>query len=301
MSAPVDPGHRRGKTGIARPIAIVVLLVLLAAAAYFLFFPGAWAPSSESDGSGSVADSSTDDRDRLAADPAGPTAPTLAPGAGDPDPNAPDLAPELTPPSARPAPPSRIRNPQAFVSEWSERVSAGIPDDWTRIEDPFERVVAATNAIVLGEDPMKQLRFLRPEGRFEPNVDAEGGITLAPEQMDRRYRRFLDAFHAVDPDLAAEAFRLAEPTLDRAHRALGYPAGRFRDVLIEAISVLRATPIPDQPIALEARAVTYAFADEELERLDPAQRLLLRLSPAERRRVDRKLAALAASLASPPD
>lgn len=292
MSAPVDPGPRRRGPAIARTLLILVLLALLAGAAYFLFVPGAWTPSPDAAESESIEGSSNAVDDRLAIEPT-PVAPPSSEQLETPAP--------VTPEPPKPAPPSRIRDPQAFLTDWAERVSARIPRDWTRIDDPFERVVAATNAIVLGEDPMKQLRFLRPSGRFEPRVDAEGGIHLAPEQMDRRYHRFLDAFHALDPEMAAEAFRLAEPTLDRAHRALGYPAGSFRQVLIEAISVLRATPNPEQPVALEARAVTFAFADEELERLDPAQHLLLRLSTGERRRVDRKLAALEASLTRPAD
>ncbi len=295
MSAPVDPGPQRGRARIVRPLVILSLLVLLVGAAYLLFFPGAWTPSPDAAESGSVEEAPVTDRDRFAVDPSAVFPPPAEPRATEPF----SPSPEATPP--RPEPPSRIRDQTAFLSEWAERVSARLPREWIRVDDPFERLVAATNAIVLGEDPMKQLRFLRPTGRFEARVDAEGGIHLAPEQMDRRYRRFLDAFHAIDPELAAEAFRLAEPTLDRAHRELGYPAGRFRDVAIEAISVLRATPNPEQPVALEARAVTYAFADEELERLDPAQHLLLRLSPGERRRVALKLAALEASLSNLPD
>lgn len=294
MSAPVDPGSRRGGPSLARGILILVVLVVLAVAAYFLFLPEAWraereSTESQAEGSG-LADGDLRGAERPALTPPGlPEAPSTEPS----------TLPAPFPPQAQP--PSMIRDVQAFLDDWAERVSPRIPDDWLRVEDPFERAVAATNAIVLGENPMKQLRFLRPTGPFEPRVDEQGNFEIAPERMDRRYRRFLDFFYAIDPDTAAEAFRLAEPTLDRAHRELGYPAGRFRDVLLEAVSVLRATPIPEQPVALVAETVTYAYADEELEGLDPAQRMLLRLSSAERRRVNDQLAAIEASLSRLPE
>jgi hypothetical protein len=269
-----------------RPFLILVVLVGLAAGAIFLFVPGPWSPKED------VARVDRLEREEDFRRP--------EPDGAHPDSSAelPETAPRKT--VTPPPPPRVIRDQGAFVVEWAERIPLAVPTEWLSIKSPFDRVVAATNAVALGENPMAQLPFLRPTGRFEPGVTETGELVLPPE-LDTRYRKFLLLLESVDPTLAAEAFGQAEPYLDRAYQNLGYPDGRFRPVLIESITILLATPHPEQPVELVGDSVTFEYADENLELLDPAQRLLLRLSPTARQRVDRKLAALQESLSSLPN
>jgi hypothetical protein len=47
-----------------------------------------------------------------------------------------------------------------------------------------------------------------------------------------------------------------------------------------------ATPIPEGPVRLvEGKGATWAFADPALERLDPAQKQLLRMGPENAARI----------------
>lgn len=289
MTMSTEPNRRRAGSSAFRSVLILVAIAFMGAAAFFLFRSMIWPP----DGG-----PPSDDQNAPNTAVEGPTQ----------DESNTDLAqafPQTSPPveAVVPTPlrpPKMIEDPNAFVEDWAERIPLVIPTTWLSIDAPLARLVGATNAIALGENPLKYLSFVQPSGAFEPAI-SEGGERVLPADLDERYRPFLDLLDSIDPELVAEAFRQAEPYLDRSYQKLGYPDGRFRPVLIEAIELLRDTPHPETPIVLIADSVNYKYADPELEELDIAQRLLLRLSPTRRQLVDRQLAAVEASLAKLPN
>jgi hypothetical protein len=195
--------------------------------------------------------------------------------------------------------PTMIEDPQEFVATWGRRVSEAFVVAWAEAPNLLEHIVAATDSIVLGADPMRHLKFLRPVGRFEVSQEHDGRVYLS-STMSTRYRDVLGAIEDLDIQQAAEAFRLAEPYLDRSYRAQGYPDGHFRTAVFEAILVLLSTPEIEEPVELIPGSVTYSYADEELEALDPAQRLLLRLPAPDRQMIRRKLKELERALTGLP-
>ena len=72
------------------------------------------------------------------------------------------------------------------------------------------------------------------------------------------------------------------------------------DVAVQqALDVLIETPIPSGPVELvEGKGATWAFADPALERLDPAQKQLLRMGPRNAARVIETLKAVRQQLQS---
>lgn len=289
MSMPTEPSWKRPRSsGIRTPIVLGVLACVVALL-IFLFGPSFWSRED----AGTKVDQGT--HDSMAAREG-----MLEPADTTPDRSQNDFDDAILPVPAPPFPPPQmIEDPRGFVAEWVERISLTAPTKWLSIDVPLERIVAATNAIAIGEDPVRHLTFLRPSGRFEPLVDDTGQLFLSPD-MDARYTRVLKLLHSANTEVTTEAFRQAEPYLDHAYQKLGYPDGRFRPVLLEAIRVLRATPMPEQPIELIARPVSYKYADASLQGLDPAQRFLLRLSPAERLQIDRQLQAFEGSISQLP-
>jgi hypothetical protein len=90
------------------------------------------------------------------------------------------------------------------------------------------------------------------------------------------------------------------PLFQQAYRDLGNPDGYFNDRLVEVIDHLLATPAVDGPIRLVRPKVMYEFADPRLQALSSGQKLLLRLSPAQRRTVLAQLRALRTAVARAP-
>jgi hypothetical protein len=74
--------------------------------------------------------------------------------------------------------------------------------------------------------------------------------------------------------------------METAYGELGVGAP---DVLVrvrQAIDVVLTTPRPEGPIRLKQPSVMYTFADPVLEALAPAQKLVLRMGPDNRRELE---------------
>jgi hypothetical protein len=84
--------------------------------------------------------------------------------------------------------------------------------------------------------------------------------------------------------------------LERAFAELGYPGITFGQRLRQAIEQLTRVPLLPEKTVLEKKVLSYAFADAELEALNPAQKHLLRLGPVHAARLQNKLRTLAALL-----
>ncbi len=69
------------------------------------------------------------------------------------------------------------------------------------------------------------------------------------------------------------------PLLDEAYKELGYPEEKFEDSLFEAFSVLMSTPVVYGDIYLRKKVISFAFKDPKLEKLNAAQKHLLRMGP----------------------
>jgi len=105
-------------------------------------------------------------------------------------------------------------------------------------------------------------------GRYDTLVGMVAGTDVA--EMEELYRRFF-------------------PLFQKAYVELGYPQGYFNDRVIEVIDHLLATPEPEGPLTLVRPHVLYEYADPELEKLSPGQKLLLRMGNEHSATVKEKL------------
>jgi hypothetical protein len=68
-----------------------------------------------------------------------------------------------------------------------------------------------------------------------------------------------------------------KPLIDQAYSELGYPDENFTEVLHDAITKVLDMEIPKDSLDLVRPSVMFRYKDAEVEALDDADKLLLRL------------------------
>ncbi len=166
--------------------------------------------------------------------------------------------------------------------------------EWSRQKDLVRMAVAAVDNIANGLSPAAQLPFLAPAEKFSA-IEKNGTIILDPRSF-RRYDHMANAFVSVPEKIWITWYKTLRPTLEKAFRELGYPGITFSQRLQQAIEQLLQVPSMNKDIKLEKKVLSFAFADVNLENLNPAQKQLLRMGPGNRARIQKKLRELAAGL-----
>jgi hypothetical protein len=144
-----------------------------------------------------------------------------------------------------------------------------------------------------------QLSTLRPPPGFAV-MERGDDLYIDPRSYDR-YTAIAEGVAGIDPAGAADVYGTLKPRIEEAYRELGQPDGSFDRALERAIVELVRTPIPREPIRVEPHGIGYAFADERIEGLKPAQKQLLRMGPDNARRIQASLRAIGIALGIPPE
>jgi hypothetical protein len=261
---------------------ILALLVLIAAAAAFWLWRGREPAPPE----------------RLPSTQASaPPAATPAPDAG-PAPAAP--APEAMAPAppvpAEPAPP--LEQSDAWLRERAVGLSRDpLVASWLAQDGIAARFVGAIDAVADEASPRALLPFLKPSEPFR-TVQRDGQLVIDPASF-ARYDALAGAIASLDTAACVALYRRAQPLLDAAWGALGHADAKLETRLAEAVKLLRATPVPTGNEVLIQPGVLYEYRDPELEALTPPQKHLLRMGPANVRRIQAKLAELQTALGLP--
>lgn len=222
-------------------------------------------------------------------------------------------APELAEPLSEEAPPTPA--PES-TTEAPEEAPEPLPpldesDAWLRAEtgnlsanpafsrwlasgDLVRRLVASVDNVAEGDSPRAHLPFLAPREPFR--VVTRGGRTVTDPRSFARWDALAEAVASLDAGRCAALYRRAKPLVDEAFRALGPGDESFDDRLARAIRGLLEAPVPGGDEELVRPAVAWEYADPALESLDAAQKHLLRMGPANVRRIQAKLAELARAL-----
>lgn len=166
--------------------------------------------------------------------------------------------------------------------------------DWLKTEDLVRKFVAVVDNIANGQSPANHLAFLRPQENFRVKT-GNGRLVIDPRSYER-YDTVVTAFASLQEESLKSLFLRLRSLMDQAYRELGYPEKQFKDTLKEAITVLLQTPVVEGDIYLNKKVISYAFKDPRLERLNPAQKHLLRLGPQNTQKIHTKLRQIAAAL-----
>ncbi|HUB08539.1 MAG TPA: DUF3014 domain-containing protein [Myxococcales bacterium] len=160
---------------------------------------------------------------------------------------------------------------------------------WLAEPHLISRLVAAAHRVADGESPRPVLLFLAPDRGFTA-VSRGGELFPAPEST-ARYDLVTGIVTAIEPARAAEAYLRLDPFFEAAYREVARPGERFAPVLHQAIHELLATPVPAEEPALVKNGTAFFYADEQLQKLHPAQKQLLRMGVVNARAIQRWLAA----------
>jgi hypothetical protein len=217
----------------------------------------------------------------------------------------PDAAPEAVPapPEEEPAPSPETPPeplPALDASDAWLRAEAGTLSPhpafagWLASGDLVRRFVASVDNVADGGSPRAHLPFLAPREPFRTTVRA--GRTVVDPRSFARYDAVAEVVASLDAERCAALYGRAKPLVEEAYRALGPGEGSFDDRLARGLRTLLATPAPTGDEELVQPGVYFEYADPELESLEPAQKHLLRMGPANVRRIQGKLRELAGAL-----
>lgn len=166
------------------------------------------------------------------------------------------------------------------------------------------RLVATVDNLGRAHAPPAIWPVVPPPGRFSVDVAPDGQAIAAANAQ--RYEPFVRLAAGVDAASVAALYRRMYPLLQQAYRELGFGERYFNDRVVEVIDLLLATPEPAAPrvqltevkgpIASERPWVRYEFVDPRLESLAAGQKMLVRMGPANARKLKRKLAEFRAQL-----
>jgi hypothetical protein len=196
--------------------------------------------------------------------------------------------------------PARIELPplnasDAIVRGWIAALSANrdfvrwlIPDQLIR------RFVAAVENIAENEDPIAHIRYLAPPTRFEA-MGPQQALVADPKSY-RRFDAFASVAASIDATAAARLYLNLSPLFDDAYAELGHAKGEFDRTFARALGHLLATPASPRRFDLVRQKVSFAFADPQLEALAPAQKMMIRMGPDNRAKVQAKLEEFRAAL-----
>jgi hypothetical protein len=178
-----------------------------------------------------------------------------------------------------------------LVAELSSRPELA---KWLASDDLVRRFVASVNNVAEGASPTTHLEFLRPSEPFQ--VEERGDRLVVDDRSWQRYDALADVIVSLDTEGTVALYRELEPLMVGAHREIAPPNVTFRERLDAAFATLLAVPVPEGPVEVERKVVTYTYADDSLEELSPVQRQFLRMGPDNVRRVQAKLRELRAEL-----
>jgi hypothetical protein len=169
---------------------------------------------------------------------------------------------------------------------------------WLATNNVIRNFVVAVDNIGSGATPAARLAALRPTGTFRVR-ETRGGLFIDPRSFER-YGPIADAVDSIDPQTAAALCGTLKPRLVEAYEELGRD-GTFDAALERAIVALLQTPVAGPDTRLVPRGASYAFEDEALETLTPAQKQLARMGPRNARIIQDKLRQIAIAIGIPAD
>ncbi|MGH9331708.1 MAG: DUF3014 domain-containing protein [Vicinamibacterales bacterium] len=168
---------------------------------------------------------------------------------------------------------------------------------WLATDRLLRNFVVVTMNVSEGKTPTRHLRALVPEDRFHARSAATG--SYVDPRSYARYDRYADAVDGLDARGTARLYATLRPRLVEAYAEQGIPEEKVDAVLERAIIHLLETPGVDGGVQLREKTLSYAFADERLESLSPAQKQLLRMGPRNARLIQAKLRDLTLYLGIP--
>ena len=166
---------------------------------------------------------------------------------------------------------------------------------WLASSELIRKFVVFVDNIARGQVAKETVRSLAPKGAFLVKKLDDKTFELDSASYDR-YNLFTEIAVSVNAMRAVEFYRLLRPLAQQAYAELGYQDRSFDDVVFQAIGRLLETPVIDEPVRLVRPVVMYQFEDERIEKLNAAQKQMIRMGPENTRRLQVKIREVALEL-----
>lgn len=150
-------------------------------------------------------------------------------------------------------------------------------------QDLARQFVVFVDNLAQGELTRKVSPLKGPEKLFSVS-EITNKVYLNPEGF-HRYDAYVDSIAKMDEQTLMVTYKQMTPMLEEAFTELGYSNAKFNDRMLQAIKILLAAPIIEDPIELSSISVNYQFVDPNLEALPSAQKLLIRMGPENTRKL----------------
>ena len=150
-------------------------------------------------------------------------------------------------------------------------------------QDLTRQFVVFVDNLAQGELTRKVSPIKGPEKLFTVS-EITNKVYLNPEGF-HRYDAYVDSIAKMDEQSLMATYKQMTPMLEEAFSELGYSNAKFNDRMLQAIKLLLAAPIVEDPIELSSISVNYQFVDPDLEALPSAQKLLIRMGPENTRKL----------------
>ncbi len=199
-------------------------------------------------------------------------------------------------PAALPSDLPPLEDSDGFVRERAIVLSAAPAfRAFLKFESLVPRLASAMHQLADGFVPRDTFSPFAPRGKFR--VLKKGGQVIPDPAGFARFDAFAEMVRSIDAVAAARLFERLYPLFDAAQSDLG-EAARPREAFLAAARPLMDAPVPDGETALKPgpKGIGWAYADEKLEGLSPAQKQLLRMGPKNKKAVQSKLRAVALAL-----
>lgn len=151
-------------------------------------------------------------------------------------------------------------------------------------EDIIRRFVVFVDNFAQGNIVYSHSPFVKPSTSFIAKEQIENNslgndsqIFELDESNFKRFSIYVDLLRAADTDTLVEWYKELQPLITEAYSELGYPDQEFKDVLQQSIVKVLDLEFPKGNIELVQPSVMYQYKSSEIEALDDADKLMLRI------------------------
>jgi hypothetical protein len=192
----------------------------------------------------------------------------------------------------------KLEDSDAFVRPKAAELSSDPTYlSWLKTDDLLPRLAASLNMIGAGKVPKDGLSFMAPHKKFKARKRDD--LFYVDPASYARYDAVAAAVASIDAPKAAQLFQRYKRLFQEAYQGLGENNGDVQDAFVRAARVLLSAPAAGPSTALKEKGLVYAYADESLESLSPAQKQLMRMGPKNEAKVQAKVRELALALGVP--
>jgi len=148
-------------------------------------------------------------------------------------------------------------------------------------EDMIRRFVVFVDNFSQGNIAYSHSPFIKPATSFTSKEttlqQAEQQSWEIDESTHKRFSLYVDLIRSADSETLVSWYEELHPLVSQAYSELGYPDREFDQVLQSAITKVLDLEYPKESLELVRPSVMYEFKSPEIEGLDDADKLMLRI------------------------